>query len=106
MRSFIVRRKQRTCRNNFYQHCPRLSETSSENMDADITLPELLAALGTCEDSAPESDWILYGVYKKLWGTVGSYIVDAWNYSCQGGYGPLTSGINYCILTKGGKGPW
>ena len=43
-------------------------------MDAKITEAELLAALITCMDSAPESDGLSYSAYKKLCSIVGSYL--------------------------------
>ena len=49
-------------------------------MDADITEVELMVALSTCADSAPGSDGIPYGVYKKLWTIAGPVILEAWNW--------------------------
>ena len=43
----------------FYENCPRLSQTSSDLLDTELTQDELLAALNTCTDSAPGSDGIL-----------------------------------------------
>ena len=75
----------------FYSNCPTLSGESRALMDADITEDELRGALSTCADSAPGSDGIPYGVYKKLWTIAGPVILDAWNYSCVIGEQPVSN---------------
>ena len=66
----------------FYRHCPTMSQQSKELMEAETTEAELLKALYSCKDSAPGSDGISYSVYKRMWDIVGSFFVNAWNYSC------------------------
>ena len=51
---------------DFYDNCPNLSKQSQENMDADLTLQELLIALMRCTDSAPGSDGIPYSGDKEI----------------------------------------
>ena len=91
---------------DFYVNCPKLSENSMKIMDANITVSELLAALNSCSDSAPESDGLTYSVYKKLWSIVGPFILDAWTYSCDtGSLPPSHSESIIVLLPKEGKDP-
>ena len=68
---------------NFYDNSPRLSQTSVEMLENELTQEELLKALNTCTDSAPGSDGITYSIYKKLWNIAGPIILNAWRYSCE-----------------------
>ena len=61
----------------FYDNCPTLGQNSKNSMDLDLTEQELLAALMTCEDSAPGSDGVPYSVYKnRFFGQVQRLMFD------------------------------
>ena len=88
----------------FYDNCPSLSQPSSQLLDGELTQAELLTALNTCSDSAPGSDGITYGVYKKLWDIAGPVILDAWKYSCEKGVMPPSHKESVItLLPKEGK---
>ena len=73
-------------------------------MEAAFTNEELYAALMTCLDSAPGSDGIPYSVYKKLWGTVGNYILKDRNNSYEiGKMAPSHSELIIVLMPKEGK---
>ena len=73
-------------------------------MDMDISEQELLAALMTCTDSAPGADGIPYSVYKKLWSSVGKFLLDSWNQSYESGIMPPSHSESIIVfLPKEGK---
>jgi hypothetical protein len=74
--------------NNFFKHCPTISNTQKSQMDAVLTLKELELALISCKDSAPGQDSIPYSVYKQYWKMLGCFIKEAWDYSIQTGKMP------------------
>ncbi len=67
--------------NDFYKHCPKLSEENTKYMDENLTITELHRALLTCKDSAPGPDGIPYVVYKKFWNIAGPIVMNAWEHS-------------------------
>jgi hypothetical protein len=67
--------------NDFYKHCPKLSEENTKYMDKNLTMAELHRALLTCKDSAPGPDGIPYVIYKKFWNITGPIIINAWEHS-------------------------
>jgi len=74
--------------NTFFKHCPKLSDTQKSQMDAEVSLKELEAALISCKDSAPGQDGIPYSVYKQYWKMLGKFIKEAWDHSIQTGKMP------------------
>ncbi len=68
---------------DFYKHCPKLSDEQAKSVDATLTNLDLLRALKTCKDSAPGPDGIPYSVYKKYWKIAGPVILDSWIYSVE-----------------------
>jgi exonuclease III len=89
---------------DFYDKSPKLSNNSSVYMDSELTEVELFEALKTCNDSAPGSDGISYGVYKKLWNITGPYIINSWNYSYEIGHmAPSHKESIIVLLPKDGK---
>jgi exonuclease III len=68
---------------DFYKHCPKLSDEQAKSVDATLTNLDLLRALKTCKDSAPGPDGIPYSVYKKYWKIAGPIILDSWIYSVE-----------------------
>jgi hypothetical protein len=68
----LLHKKGNTCsenetNNDFFQHCPKLNETTKQNLEQDMSLEELAKALSSCKESAPGPDGIAYKVYKKFW---------------------------------------
>jgi len=83
---------------------PKLNEVERRSIDADITLEELKQVLDECNESAPGPDGISYKVYKKLWTSVGTYLLDAWKYSKSIGILPLDQRVSaITLLPKVGK---
>jgi hypothetical protein len=68
---------------DFYKHCPKLSNEQAKSVDATLTNLDLLKALKTCKDTAPGPDGIPYSVYKKYWKIAGPVILDSWIYSVE-----------------------
>jgi exonuclease III len=61
----------------FYKHCPKLSENQKSLMDNKLSFDELRQALQTCKESAPGQDGITYRVYKEYWNILGPHILNA-----------------------------
>jgi len=70
---------------NFFAYCPKISLSSKNELDRNVTLMELASTLKTCKDTAPGPDGIPYKIYKELWDLLGIYIVEAWNFSVETG---------------------
>jgi hypothetical protein len=88
----------------FYDNCPTLSQQSKDIMEADRKESELLDALRTCKDSAPGSDGLTYGVYRKMWDIVGKFFVEAWRHTCEKSIMPPSHRESIIILLpKEGK---
>ena len=68
---------------DFYSHCPKLTNEQMNYVDSELNNTDLLNALKTCSDSSPGPDGIPYSVYKTYWDTVGPVILDSWKYSVQ-----------------------
>ncbi len=66
---------------DLFSELPTLDETDRADLDKEITLEELRSTLEQCKDTAPGPDGISYKIYKVLWGQVGKFLLDAWNYS-------------------------
>ena len=90
--------------NSFFNLCPKLSEDRRKQLDKNLTIEELRNTLGGMKDSAPGPDGIPYSVYKKLWVTLGVYVIDAWNFSVSSGkLPPSYSESALTLLPKAGK---
>ncbi len=68
---------------SLFQNLPKLNESDRNEMSKNLTLDELHMTLMTCKESAPGSDGITYGVYKKLWSVAGKLILDSWDFSLE-----------------------
>jgi hypothetical protein len=79
----------------FYDNCPKLSKEKRDLMENELLEGDLLMALNTWADSAPEPDGIPYSTYKKLWSVVGSYILNSWKHSCNTGVLPASHSDDY-----------
>ena len=89
---------------DFYANCPKLSQAFKENIEVELTMEDLLAALGTCTDSAPGPDGISYSVYKKLWEIAGPIMHEAWKHSYTIGIMPPSHRESVItLLPKEGK---
>jgi exonuclease III len=90
--------------NDFFPECPKLNETQRIEMDKEITLDELEVTIGSCDDSAPGPDGIMYSVYKKLWRILGKHLLECWKYSKSTGILPLSQrNSSITLLPKEGK---
>jgi exonuclease III len=88
----------------FYDQCPRLSDTNKVKMEEEISLEEMYKALRTCKDSSPGPDGIPYSVYKVFWPQIGIILKEAWDYSLLIGSTPESHKESVItILPKEGK---
>jgi exonuclease III len=89
---------------DFYAHCPKLTEDQKTLMDMPLTLDEIGKALKSCKESSPGPDGISYSIYKSLWDISAPIILDSWTYSVKTGLLPqsqIESVIT--LLPKEGK---
>ena len=83
---------------------PTLDDGDREELDQPITLDELQRVINGCGDTAPGPDGIPYKVYRKLWSTVGIFLLESWKYSLTIGILPLDQRISaITLLPKQGK---
>jgi len=64
----------------------KLSEDQKTELDREITLDELYIVIKSCKDSAPGLDAIPYSLYKIFWPTLGTHLLNSWNYSVRVGH--------------------
>ena len=89
---------------NFYQHCPSLSNAAHLEMSQPLTINNLKDALKSCKDSTPGLDGIPYSYYKIFGNELLPLILDAWEFSNETGSLPqsqTTSVIS--LIPKAGK---
>jgi hypothetical protein len=88
----------------YFDECPKLSDKNKDELEKDITLEELSSTVKGCKESAPGPDGITYKIYKELWGIIGKYIVESWNYSIKSGNLPPSHKESaLTLLPKEGK---
>jgi hypothetical protein len=82
---------------DYYKHCPKLSNDQAQIMDQELTLDNLSEAIKSCKDSSPGPDGIPYIVYKTYWDIMGPIILKSWQYSKD--TGKLTPSHNESVIT-------
>ena len=89
---------------NFYQHCPTLSDAAHLDISQPLTIHNLKLALKSCKDSTPGLDGIPYSYYKIFGNELLPLILEAWDFSNETGSLPqsqMTSVIS--LIPKAGK---
>ena len=89
---------------NFYQHCPTLSDTAQEVLKNPLTILDLKTALKTCKDSTPGLDGIPYSYFKIFGAQLLPLLLDSWNYSLAIGNLPQSQSTSVIsLIPKSGK---
>ena len=90
--------------NDFYQHCPSLTNAAHLEISQPLTINNLKVALKSCKDSTPGLDGIPYSYYKIFGNELLPLILDSWEFSNETGSLPqsqTTSVIS--LIPKAGK---
>ena len=89
---------------NFYQHCPSLSNAAHLEISQPLTINNLKEALKSCKDSTPGLDGIPYSYYKILGNEFLPLILDAWEFSNETGSLPQSQTTSIIsLIPKAGK---
>lgn len=82
----------------------QITDEDNYNLTKPITLKELTLTLRSSSGTTPGPDGIGNQVYKICWDLVGTFIVEAWNYSIATGQLPESQRSSMiCLLEKKGK---
>ena len=65
---------------DYFQYCPKISDSASIDLDKDITIEDLKITLKTCKDSTPGLDGIPYCFYKVFANELLPLVLDAWKF--------------------------
>ena len=89
---------------DYFQYCPKISDSASIDLDKDITIEELKITLKTCKDSTPGLDGIPYCFYNVFANELLPLVLDAWKFSQAIGSLPQSQTTS-CIslIPKAGK---
>ena len=89
---------------DFYKHCPKLSDGAKEHLGQDITIDDLRKALKSCKDSTPGLDGIPYSFYKIFGAQLLPILLDSWKYSTLIGSLPQSQSTSVIsLIPKAGK---
>ena len=89
---------------NFYQHCPKLSDGAQLELSRPLTINNLKDALKSCKDSTPGLDGIPYSYYKIFGNELLPLVLSSWEYSNVMGFLPQSQSTSVIsLIPKAGK---
>ena len=89
---------------NFYQHCPSLSNVAQREIGQPLTINNLKVALKSCKDSTPGLDGIPYSYYRVFGNELLPLVLEAWEYSTATGSLPQSQSTSVIsLIPKIGK---
>ena len=89
---------------DFYKHCPKLSDNARESLCNDVTIADLKNALKSCKDSTPGLDGIPYSFYKIFGTQLLPILLESWKFSIATGKLPQSQSTSVIsLIPKAGK---
>jgi exonuclease III len=87
-----------------FKDLPTITPEQNKMLSEPLTLSELWATLGTCDESAPGPDGLSYKVLKHTWDIIGPLILESWRCSQRCGVAsPSQRSSVITLLEKKGK---
>ena len=88
----------------FFQHCPNISNSAREDLKKALTITDLKTALKSCKDSTPGLDGIPYSYYKIFGNQLLPLVLESWQYSSVTGKLPQSQSTSVIsLIPKIGK---